>query len=118
MIKNIVCDFCKSEFLKTSVDIRTTLVDNLKEQGVSIQYFKCPDCDHLYIISVIDRRYDWYLSRVRNASSRYRINPSESNFSKVLKNKEALSKYLIDMRGRFPGEFTLEQNKEIINYHE
>lgn len=118
MIKNIVCDFCKSEFLITSVDIKTSLVDNLKKQGISIQYFKCPHCDYLYLISVIDKRYEWHLSRVRNSISRYKIKPSKSNLSKVLKNKESLSTYLRDMRGRFPGEFTLEQNKEIIIYHE
>ncbi len=73
-----VCDECKFEWEIKDLDIEeSTLVRGGKTERVIVQYFRCPNCKHKYIVCVFDdkinelnRKYKEFLQSDREGMSK------------------------------------------------
>lgn len=63
--KYLVCDKCKHNWELEAEAIHTQAVKNENKQEMMIQFFLCPKCNKIYVISIVDSKARALMSQLR-----------------------------------------------------
>ena len=116
-MKQIVCDKCGAEFVLQPDDIKTYDMA-IKSEMVTLHYFVCPECRHIYKIAVVDKRCKKLASesnvienQLRYATKRYGSNSKVVSklYAKYLQTANALANYRIRLEIKYTGTFTFKE---------
>ncbi len=67
MMYKLICDDCRKEFILDEIKVEESTVKRAgRINAVIVQYFRCPECGHKYIVSVQD-------DELKEMSKEYRV---------------------------------------------
>lgn len=105
----LICDECRKEFALDEIKVEESTVKRAgKIRAVIVQYFRCPECGHKYIVSVQDddlkqlakeyrvfmMSYDTFGKSIDNENSRlYRFNKKARAMKAKLMAEETMLLY-------------------------
>lgn len=119
-MKQIVCDKCGAEFVLQPDDIKTYDMA-IKDEMVTLHYFVCPKCRHIYKIAVVDKQCKKMASelnalenQLRYAIKRYGNNSKIVNklYAKYRQAANALANYRIRLEIKYTG-FSPSKNRKV-----
>ena len=108
--KQLECDKCGFVWEVDETGIYKSTVINENGQEMIVQFFLCPKCYEVFVISIIDNKIRMYIERIKkldkrikriaksggnpndDVTKRYQVSQSMMAYEKMLKNK--YSKYL------------------------
>lgn len=123
----IVCDDCKYEFPRNSVNIDEATIE-VRGQALKLVYFACPKCNKIYRMYLKDDRCEELIQDIEKMKLRIRKQYGSGNDefastlnSMLMKKQERLKMHIDNLNKKFPGTFTFvasENNYEdkIIKY--
>lgn len=116
-MKQILCDKCGAEFVLQPDDIKTYDMA-IKDEMVTLHYFVCPECRHIYKIAVVDKQckkmacvLNALESQLRYATKRYGSNSKivSKLTAKYRQAANALANYRIRLEIKYAGTFTFKE---------
>lgn len=108
--KQIECNKCGHVWLADHTKMYKSTVVNENGQEMIVQFFLCPKCYEVFVVSIIDNKVRMYIERIKkldkrirriaksggnpndDVTKRYQVSQSMMAYEKMLKNK--YSKYL------------------------
>lgn len=121
MIEKVVCDECKFEFELKSVNIEKREVE-INGKKFELSYFKCPNCNKLYRVCLVDDRYYEMCKEITDVKERVRRASKNGNkefaksISKMVPKKVARLRLHVEaLKKAYSGTF-YEDDDGILKY--
>ena len=112
--KQFICDNCQYEWYSDETKVNSAKVKNEKKQEMLVQFFLCPKCNKIYIVSIIDSKVRTYLSKLAKVEKRYQRRHETEDYEQYQVLRQQLMKYEDGLKAKYGKYFYL--NHEEVNH--
>lgn len=83
----INCDFCGENFLSNLIDIKQSKI-SLNNQVIPVEYFECPKCKYIYIVTIWDRETEEIKKKIAEQKNKLRKYAAKVNSISLLEDMQ------------------------------
>lgn len=105
--KQLECDKCGHTWFTDDTDIYRSIVVNENGQEMIVQFFLCPKCHEVFVISIIDYKVRMYIERIKKLDKHIkRIAKSGGNPNSDVTKRNQVSQSMMAYEGMLKNKYS------------